>query len=213
MSLSLVRAAGRQIRSDMHFIKRLYDWILGWANSAYSVPALGLLALAEASFFPIPPDVLLIAMALSRPNRAYRYALVASVGSVFGGILGYSIGWGFWGLAQDYFYQYVPGVNAQNFDYIGQLFADYGFWTIFAAGFTPLPYKLFTIAAGVFNINLIVFVFASLISRSLRFFLVATLFFHYGQQARTYIEKYFNILSYGVLALIIVVIVVCKLLG
>ena len=197
----------------MSFVKRLYRWILSWANSPYSVPALGVLAFAEASFFPIPPDVLLMAMALSLPARAYRYALVASVGSVLGGVLGYYIGWGFWDLSQNYFYHYVPGVDAEKFNYIGGLFSEYGFLTVFAAGFTPLPYKLFTIAAGVFNINLAVFIFASLVSRSLRFFLVAALFFHYGRQAREYIEKYFNILSYGVLVVIVGFIVLYNVFG
>ncbi len=197
----------------MSLLKRLYDWILGWSKSQYCLPALGLLAFAEASFFPIPPDVLLMAMALSIPARSYRYALVASIGSVMGGILGYYIGWGFWDLSQSYFYQYVPGVTEEKFNYIGSLFSEYGFLTVFAAGFTPLPYKLFTIAAGVFNINLYVFILASLISRSLRFFLVATLFFHYGKQAKEYIEKYFNVLSYGVLIVLVVIVVVYKLLS
>lgn len=197
----------------MNCVKRLYSWVLSWADSRYGLPALGLLAFAEASFFPIPPDVLLIAMALAIPARSYRYALVASVGSVLGGLLGYYIGWGFWDLSRDYFYQYVPGVSPDKFNYIGSLFSEYGFWTVFAAGFTPLPYKLFTIAAGVFKINLPIFIFASIISRSLRFFLVATLFFHYGGKARDYIERYFNLLSYGVLGVIVIIIIALKVFG
>ncbi len=197
----------------MRVFRNLYDWVLSWANSRYSLPALGLLAFAEASFFPVPPDVLLMAMALSVPTRSYRYALVASLGSVLGGILGYGIGWGFWDMSSHYFYQYVPGISEERFESVGQWFARYDFWTVFAAGFTPIPYKIFTIAAGVFKINLPVFVFASLVSRSLRFFLVAALFFHYGRQARELIEKYFNILSLVVLGVIVGILVVVRILS
>ncbi len=191
----------------MQIFKRLYNWILSWAESPYGVPALGLLAFAEASFFPVPPDVLLMAMALARPSCAYKYALIAAVGSVLGGILGYYIGWGFWDMSQGYFYHYVPGFDGQKFDYVGHLFGEYGFWTVFAAGFTPIPYKLFTIAAGVFKINLPVFILASIVSRSLRFFLVAALFFFFGKQAREYIDKYFNLITYSVLGLIVLVVI------
>ncbi len=145
--------------------------------------------LPKPVFFPVPPDVLLMALALAAPARSYRFALITSVGSVAGGILGYAIGWGFWGAVEPYFYQYVPGVNATGFEHVRMLFEQYGFWTVFAAGFTPIPYKIFTISAGVFQISLPVFIVASLIGRSLRFFLVAATFYYFGNSARNLIEN------------------------
>lgn len=192
-------------------IRRLYDWVLSWANSPFGPIALGLLAFAEASFFPIPPDVLLMALALSIPTKAYRYALIAALGSVVGGMLGYLIGWGFWDATETYFYQYVPGVTREGFAEVGRFFAQYDFWTIFAAGFTPIPYKIFTIAAGVFKINFPVFVFASLVGRSLRFFLVAAMFYYFGKSARGYIEKYFNQLTILLLLVLIGIIVLINM--
>lgn len=179
----------------MQLLRRAYDWVLHWAETPYGMPALFLLAFAESSFFPIPPDVLLIALCISAPSRAFRFALVASLGSVFGGITGYALGMTFWGLLNPLFYRYVPGFSPDSFARVQQLFATYDFWTVFTAGFTPIPYKLITIGAGVFQIHFGMFVFASLISRSLRFFLVAWLLKRYGAAMRSMIEKYFNLLS------------------
>lgn len=192
----------------MKQVRRLYDWVLSWAATPYAVPALFILAFAEASFFPVPPDVLLMALALSVPARSYRYALITSAGSVCGGILGYALGWGFWGVLEPYFYHYVPGVSAAGFEQVKSLFEQYDFWTVFAAGFTPIPYKIFTISAGVFQISLPIFIAASLIGRSLRFFLVAAMFYYFGKSARELIEKYFNLFSILVLIAIISVILI-----
>ncbi|MFO7813988.1 MAG: YqaA family protein [Pelovirga sp.] len=192
-------------------VRRLYDWVLTWANSRYALLALGLLAFTEASFFPIPPDVLIMALALSMPQRSFRYALIATVGSVLGAALGYAIGWGLWDTLASYFYAYVPGVTEEGFVRVGELFSEYDFWVIFAAGFTPIPYKIFTIAAGVFAINFPVFMLASLIGRGLRFYLVATLFYYMGQSARTLIEKYFNLLTVIVFILVVLAVVVVRL--
>ncbi|MEA3333772.1 MAG: YqaA family protein [Pseudomonadota bacterium] len=194
----------------MKIIRQLYDWVLSWAKTPYGVPVLGLLAFAEASFFPIPPDVLLMALALAMPLKSYRFALVATIGSVVGGALGYVIGWGLWDVVGFAFYQYVPGVTVTGFSQVGQLFEQYDFWIIFAAGFTPIPYKIFTIAAGVFNINFPIFMLASLVGRGLRFFLVAAMFYYFGKPARRLIEKYFNLLSILLLILIIGVIILLK---
>ena len=192
-------------------IRRLYDWILTWANSRYALPALALLAFTEASFFPIPPDVLLMALALSMPKMSYRYALVATIGSVLGAALGYFIGWGLWDALSGHFYLYVPGVTESGFAAVGELFSEYDFWIIFAAGFTPIPYKIFTIAAGVFAINFPVFMLASLIGRGLRFYLVAALFYYMGQPARAIIEKYFNLLTVILFVIVAVIVVVVRL--
>ena len=194
----------------MKSFRRLYDWILSWADTPYGVPALAILAFVEASFFPVPPDVLLMALALAVPKRAYRFALVASLGSVVGGALGYLIGWGLWDSVGPWFFQYIPGVTPEGFTQVGDLFEQYGFWIIFAAGFTPIPYKIFTIAAGVFSLNFPIFLLASLIGRSLRFFLVAALFYYMGEPARRLIDKYFNLLSILLLIVIIGVILLFK---
>jgi len=179
----------------MKAVRRLYDWVLHWAETPYGVPALFLLALAESSFFPVPPDVLLIALCIAIPARSFRYALISSVGSVLGGVAGYAIGIGLWEVLSGFFFQYVPGFTEQVFAQVQQLFADYDFWVVFAAGFTPIPYKVFTIGAGVFEINFPVFVLASIVGRSMRFFLVAGLIYRYGSAMRNFIEKYFNTLT------------------
>ncbi len=196
----------------MKIVRRLYDWVLSWAETPYGLPALGLLAFAEASFFPVPPDVLLIALCLALPTRAYRFALVATLGSVAGGIVGYLLGWGMWDLLSSYFFQYVPGFTEEGFDKVRVLFDQYDFWTVFAAGFTPIPYKIFTIAAGAFQINFPVFAVASLVSRGLRFFLVAALFYYLGRPARELIEKYFNLLTVLFAILLVGVLLLIKYL-
>lgn len=193
-------------------VRRLYDWVLTWANSRHSLTALAILAFTEASFFPIPPDVLLMALALSLPHLSYRYALIATLGSVLGAALGYLIGWALWDGLSGLFYAYVPGVTEAGFRQVGDLFSRYGFWVIFAAGFTPIPFKIFTIAAGVFSINFPVFMLASLIGRGLRFYLVAALFYYIGQPARRIIEKYFNLLTVLVFVLIAVALVLIRLM-
>jgi len=185
----------------MRLLRRLYDWVLRWANTPYGVPALFLLAFAESSFFPIPPDVLLVALALGVPSKAFRFATVASVGSVLGGVLGYGIGLGFWDTLGEVFYKYVPMFSEQGFAHVQKLFSEYDFWVVFTAGFTPIPYKIITIGAGVFHINFGMFMVASLLSRSLRFFLLATLVFYCGQSVRWFIEKYFNYLTFALMVL------------
>jgi membrane protein YqaA with SNARE-associated domain len=187
----------------MKCFRRLYDWILSWAESRYALPALALLSFAESSFFPIPPDVLLMALALAKPKLSFRYAFVASCGSVLGGMVGYMLGWGVWDLVGPYFFAYIPGVDAAGFEHVRHLFLQFDFWVIFAAGFTPIPYKIFTIAAGIFQINFMIFVLASLIGRSLRFYLVSAILFLFADRARQIIDKYFNLLSFMLLFIIL----------
>ena len=187
----------------MHLIRRMYDWVLHWAETPYGGPALFLLALVESSVFPVPPDVLLITLCISLPSRAWRYALLASIGSVIGGLLGYGIGWGAWPLVNGFFFNYIPGFTPELFSRVQELFSAYGFWVVFTAGFTPIPYKVITIGSGVFQINLAIFLIASLISRSLRFFLVAWLLHRYGPGVRGFIDRYFNLLSILFLVLLI----------
>ncbi len=174
-------------------LRKLYDWVLHWSTTPQAVPALFLLSFTESSFFPIPPDVLLIAMCVALPRRGFYFALVCSLASVLGGMFGYLIGWQFMDLVGHRiveFYGFQP-----QFDKIGHWYRVYEAWAVAAAGFTPLPYKVFTIAAGVFEINFPVFVLASLISRSARFFLLAALIYKFGPPVKAFIEKYFNLLS------------------
>ena len=184
-------------------VRRLYDWVLHWAETPFGVPALFILAFVESSFFPIPPDVLLIALALGRRAGSYYYALVSSLGSVLGGIFGYLIGFFTWNLVGHYFFTYVPGFTPQQFGHVQGLFAQYNFWIVFAAGFTPIPYKVFTIGAGVFQVNFPLFLLASAVSRSLRFFLVGGLIYHFGQPIRLFIDRYLNHLTWAFTILLI----------
>jgi membrane protein YqaA with SNARE-associated domain len=174
-------------------LKRLYDWVLHWAETPYGIWALFLLAFCESSFFPIPPDILLIALAVSIPAKSFKYAMVCSVGSVIGGCVGYLIGWHFMAAVGDKIIQFYG--LASKYEYIEVLYKNYDAWAIGIAGFTPIPYKVFTISAGAFKINFPVFIVASVISRSARFFIVGGLIYIFGAKIQVFIEKYFNTLA------------------
>lgn len=182
-------------------IRRLYDWVLGWAATPYGFWALVILSAAESSFFPIPPDPLLMALCLGAPSRSFRFAAAATAASVLGGVIGYGLGFGAWHLLSDFFYTWVPGVTPEAFEMVRGLYDEYDFWAIFLAGLTPVPYKVFTLASGAFQINLVVFVVASVLSRGLRFFLVAALIWKFGPPVSRFIDRYFNLLTvvFGVL--------------
>ena len=184
-------------------LRRLYDWVLHWAETPYGAPALFVLALAESSFFPIPPDPLLIALCLGAASRSLRFALIATSASVLGGIIGYGIGAGAWDLVEPWFYQYVPGVSPEAFEQVQAQYDRWDFWAIFFAGLTPIPYKVFTLSAGVFSINFGIFVVASVLSRSIRFFVLAGLIFKFGKPISSFIDRYFNLLAwiFGILLL------------
>ncbi len=194
---------------------RLYDWVIRWAAHRHARTALFLFALVEASVFPIPPDVLLIAMCLSVPASKLRFAAIATVGSVLGGLLGYAIGWGFWAVAAPWFFDWLGpiGFTPENFERVKQLYQDNAFLALFAAGFSPIPYKVFTIAAGVFEIGLGVFVTASVAGRAARFTLVALIVGWLGAAARDFIEKYLGWLTLAFVVLLVLGFWVLKHLG
>jgi membrane protein YqaA with SNARE-associated domain len=181
-------------------LKKLYDWVLHWAETPYGTPALFLLAFAESSFFPVPPDILLIALALGLPKKSFRFALVCTAGSVLGGIAGYGLG---------YFGYEAVGKPIIDF-YQGQevmarielLYDRYGFWGVLVAAITPIPYKVFTISSGFFRFEFLLFLIASIIGRSFRFFLVAGLIWKFGPPIKSFIDKYFNILCIVFMALL-----------
>ena len=132
-----------------NIIKRMYQWVLHWAETPYGTPALFGLSFAESSFFPIPPDVLQIALSISKPKRSFYYATVSAIASVLGAILGWYIGYALWAGGLEYFFlHYVPGVDKEGIGMVQDLYAAYGFMIILVAAFTPIPYKLFTITAG-----------------------------------------------------------------
>jgi membrane protein YqaA with SNARE-associated domain len=193
------KAAGRK----PGWFRRLYDWVLHWAETRFGPTALGILSFAEASFFPIPPDPLLMALCLGAVRRSLRFAAIATTASVVGGIAGYLIGAGAWHVLGDIFFAYVPGVTPEAFQGIQDLYVRYDFWAVFTAGLTPIPYKVFTLSAGVFSINFPVFVLASVLSRGLRFFVIAGLLFRFGAPISRFIDRYFNLLSWVFGALII----------
>ena len=184
-------------------VRRLYDWVLHWAETPYGPMALFVLALAESSFFPIPPDPLLLALALGQPSRALRFAAIATGASVVGGALGYGIGAVGWQAMEPFFMAYVPGVSPESFARVQALYERYDFWAVFVAGLTPIPYKVFTIAAGVFAINFPVFILASFASRGLRFFAEGFLIHHFGEPVAEFIDKYFDLLTLAFGALLV----------
>lgn len=183
------------------WVRRLYDWVLHWADTPYGTVALFVLALAESSFFPIPPDPLLVALCLGAAKRSLRFAAVATLASVAGGIVGYAIGAGAWHLVQGWFFAWVPGVTPEAFEGVRVLYDRYDFWAVFLAGLTPIPYKVFTLSSGAFGINFGVFVVASILSRGLRFFAVAALIYRFGPPIARFIDRYFDLLAlaFGVL--------------
>lgn len=176
-------------------VRRLYDWVLHWAETPYGPTALFLLAMAESSFFPIPPDPLLIALCLGAAGKSFRFAAVATLASVVGGVIGYGLGAGFWHVAEGWFYSYVPGVSPEAFDRVQALYDQYDFWAVFLAGLTPIPYKVFTLSAGVFSVNFFVFVVASVLSRGLRFYILAALIYRFGPPIARFIDRYFDLLA------------------
>ena len=186
----------------MRWLRNLYDWVLKWSNSKYGPLMLGLMAFAEASFFPIPPDVLLIPLALGLRTKAFRLAFICSLGSILGAIFGYVIGSYLWweGVNQfswlaRLFFDVIPGFTPEIFYSIQTKYEIWNFWVVFTAGVTPIPFKVITISAGAFDINFILFVIASTLSRSARFFLLSALIWKFGESMRDFIDKYFNLLA------------------
>jgi membrane protein YqaA with SNARE-associated domain len=194
----------------MKWLTKLYNWVLKWAETPYGPIALFILAFSESVFFPIPPDILLIALALGSTRKSFRFALTCTIGSVSGALVGYAIGHFTWisdngeftGFA-NFFFNNIPGFSINLFNDIKALFNQWDFWVIFTAGFTPIPYKVFTISSGVFDLNLLMFFIASLVSRGARFCFVAFLIWKFGPDVKRFIEKYFNLFALGLTACLI----------
>lgn len=194
----------------MKFLRKLYDWVLHWAETPYGPIALFILAFAESSFFPIPPDALLIALVLGATKKAFKLALNCTIASVLGALFGYTIGHFLWWTPSNdftsiamFFFNNIPGFTEKLFFDVQKMYDKYDFWIVFTAGFTPIPYKVITISSGAFNINMLMFIIASVISRGARFFLVAFLIWKFGPQIRSFIDKYFNWLAIAFTVLLI----------
>lgn len=181
--------------------RNLYDWMMRLAGSKQAAPALFGVSFIESSFFPIPPDVMLIPMCIAERARAWFYAAVATVGSVLGGALGYVIG---------YFLFDVVGQPildlygyAAKFEHFASQYNDYGFWIVLFAGLTPFPYKVITIASGAAGMNFVLFMVSSLVARGLRFYLVAGLLYLFGPPIRAFIERHFGFVTIAFFVLLV----------
>lgn len=186
----------------MKIFTSLYDACLRWAKHKYATFYLATLTFAESVFFPIPPDVMLAPMVLSRPKKAWNLAAITSISSVIGGIVGYLLG-AF--LYDPVVHPFIEMMNYQDkFATIVDYFSQYGVWIVFLAGFTPIPYKLFTVSAGMLAMAFWPFVLASAIGRGMRFYLVAGILYFGGEKMEHKIRQYVDIIGWAVVALIVV---------
>jgi membrane protein YqaA with SNARE-associated domain len=194
-------SAMEQARATRNPIRKLYFWTLHWAATRHALPALVGLSFAESSFFPVPPDVLLIAMTFAAPRRWARYALWCSLASIVGGAVGYGIGWGLWDTVGKPIVDFYHGQAVM--DRIQHWYDVYGFSGILVAAITPIPYKVFTIASGWFHFDFGQFMLASSIGRPFRFFLVAGLIGAFGERVKPFLEEKLEwaLLALGVLGI------------
>ncbi|MGH7557623.1 MAG: YqaA family protein [Gemmatimonadota bacterium] len=188
-------------RGPRSWSRRLYHWVLSWAEHPQATWALFVLAFAESSFFPIPPDVLLIALCLGKPVRSLWYAGVCTVGSVLGGLVGYWIGSAFFDSVGREILEFYGLMD--KYAEVQTLYQKYDVWAVGIAALTPIPYKVFTVTAGVFKISLPGFVAASVAGRGLRFFAVALVLRRWGEPAREFLDRHLNVLTIAFVVLLI----------
>jgi membrane protein YqaA with SNARE-associated domain len=183
-------------------LRRLYDWVFELAAKPWATKAVAVIAFVESSFFPIPPDVMLVPMCLAKPKRAFFYAGVCTIASVLGGLLGYAIG----ALLYDTVGQFVVKLYGygDKMDAFRAAYAEWGAWIILIKGVTPIPYKLVTIASGFAGYNLFWFTVLSVITRGIRFFALAALLYFWGEPARAFIEKRLGLVTFVSAAIIVV---------
>ena len=178
----------------MKLFARLYDQVMIWSRHRHAVHFLAINSFIESVFWPIPPDVMLAPMCLAKPEKSWRYALIASLSSALGGLAGYLLGYWLFDVAV------LPAIEAMgyqaNFELIKQWFAEWDFWVVFLAGFSPIPYKLFTVTAGMMHMAVVPFMIASIISRSARFFLVAALMKWGGAKMEQKLRQYIDLIGW-----------------
>jgi len=214
--------------------RRMYNWVLSWANTRYAIPALILISMIESSIFPIPPDVLLIALVLGCPGKWYKFAFYCTIASVIGGMIGYGIGWAAWESLGIVIVENIVGITMVTVDgrqdialppymiaamgeslggaYLFQVYDYWNAWIVFIFGLTPLPYKLVTVTAGMARIDFGIFVLASIFARGLRFFMVAYILKVAGPPAKVIIDRHFNVLCIAFVLLLIGGFAVLKLI-
>ena len=194
----------------MKVFRKLYDWTLSKASQKGASWFLSIISFSESSFFPIPPDIILIPMVLAKRTKAFFYALICTLSSVVGGIFGYLIGFLLFnsiGILLINFYQLGNEVNEfKNY------YNSYGAWIVIIAGFTPFPFKVITIASGLFQLNFIIFIMCSILSRGARFYLVSSLLYFFGDNIKIFIDKYFNLLTILFFILLISSILIIKVI-
>jgi len=188
--------------------KSLYNRVLMWAEHRFASRYLFILSLAESSFFPIPPDVMLAPMCLAKPKKSFYFALITTVGSVVGGIIGYLIGFYSFDLLEPII---VAVGYTEKFEVVKQWFSEWGFWAILIAGFSPIPYKVFTVTAGLLSMFMVPFILASIIGRGARFFLVAYLVKLGGDDLRNGLSKHIERIGWVVTLIIIIGVAAYKL--
>lgn len=182
-------------------LRRLYHWTLSWAEHPEARWALFAIAVIEASVFPIPPDVLLIALALGRPKESLKYAAYCTSGSMLGAVLGYLIGWLLFASVAQPLLEFYGAM--EQFDKVQGWFAEYGILIVLIAGFSPIPFKVITIAAGSFGLAFLPFILAALVSRGARFYLEAALLRWGGERLRIWVEQYFEWFTVAIVVLVI----------
>ena len=177
----------------MNLLRSLYNWTLKKAEHKYSSWILSIVSFSESSFFPIPPDVLLIPMIIAKRTKAWTYALICTLSSVIGGVAGYAIGFFLFNSIGILIVEFYHLSN--SFNTFENYYKEYGIIIVLGAGFTPFPFKFITIASGVFSLNIFLFILTAFVARGLRFYLLACLLFIFGEKIKILIDKYFNILA------------------
>ena len=191
--------------------KSLYEWVLGWADRKHGPFALSLVSFTEASFFPIPPDPLLMALCLGNPRKSYRFAFYCSVFSILGAAAGYLIGYWVWELVGGFFLSHV--ITAEAFATVSGKYSESAFAAVLAGAFTPIPFKAFTVTGGVFKVDFLTFIAACAVGRTARFAIVACLLSIFGARVKLLIDKYFNIFTVIFFILLLVGVLLLKKLG
>lgn len=201
MNTKVQSASSHRLSFLTQIPRKLYDWVLSWAQTKWGSVALFAIAFAESSFFPVPPDVLLVALVLGSRARWFKFAFLCTAGSVIGGLAGYAIGMF---LMESVGQPIVALYHAEAYyDKVMAWYQTYDYWIVFVAAFTPIPYKVFTIASGVFNMNILGFILVSFCGRGLRFFLVSGLLYLFGEPVKAFIDKYFDLLCIAFIVLLI----------
>ncbi len=189
-------------------LRRLYEWVLSWGETRHAGKAMAALGFSEAIFFPVPADLLLVALCMGKPERSFRWAAICTVSSIVGGVVAWGLGVWLGRPAVDAFMGWLGrGELVVKAD---ELFGRWGFWAVGASALTPIPYMVFSWVAGTLRLPWWQFVLASIIFRPLRFFAVGALAWKFGEKAKAFIDTYFNAVSLGVMALVVLLVILAR---